>query len=97
MHPSIFANCDGDGYIEVWDINRDTEAPVVHKQTPKRSALNCLRWNPDGRRIAVGDSEGYVTLWSLDKEVAQPKSEDFMRFDELIQNQLMSMNANIRV
>ncbi len=84
VHPSIFACCDGDGFIEVWDLNKDTEAPIAHKQTPKRTALNCLRWNSDGRRIAVGDSDGYVTLWSLDKEVSQPKTEDFIRFDELI-------------
>ena len=97
VHPSIFAGCDGDGYIEVWDLNRDTEAPIAHKQTPKRTALNCLRWNSDGRRIAVGDSDGYVTLWSLDKEVGQPKTEDFIRFDELIQNQLTSLSNNTRV
>ena len=86
MHPSIFASCDGDGYVDVWDLNRDTEAPIAHKQTAKRTALNCLRWSGDGRKIAVGDSDGYVNLWSLDKEVAIPKSnEEFIRFDELMQ------------
>jgi WD40 repeat protein len=91
----MFACCDGDGFIDVWDLNKDTEAPIAHKQAPKRTALNCLRWNPDGRRIAVGDSDGYVTLWSLDKEVSQPKTEDFIRFDELIQNQLSTL-GNVR-
>jgi dynein intermediate chain len=89
VHPSMFACCDGDGFIEVWDLNKDTEAPIAHKQTARRTALNCLRWSADGRKIAVGDSDGYVNLWSLDKEVALPRStEEFMHFEELIQQQL---------
>lgn len=82
----MFACCDGDGFIEVWDLNKDTEAPIAYKQTQKRTALNCLRWSGDGRKIAVGDSDGYVNLWSLDKEVAIPRTEDFIRFEELIQS-----------
>ncbi len=89
----MFACCDGDGYIELWDLNKDTEAPIAHKQTSKRTALNCLRWNNDGRKIAVGDSDGFVNLWSVDKEISQPKSEDFMRFDDLIQSQLQQLKA----
>ena len=85
-HPSIYASCDGDGMLEVWDLNRDTESPIAQKQTTKRTALNCLKWNKDGRKIAVGDSEGYINLWSLDKEISQPKNEDNIKFEELIQN-----------
>jgi dynein intermediate chain, cytosolic len=69
VHPAIFACCDGDGFLEIWDLNRDTEGPIAVRQSSKRTALNCLKWNADGRKIAVGDSEGYVNLWSLDKEI----------------------------
>jgi dynein intermediate chain len=31
VHPSMFACCDGDGFVEVWDLNKDTEAPIAHK------------------------------------------------------------------
>lgn len=62
VHPSVFATCDGEGYIDIWDINRDTEAPIARKKTGSR-ALNSLKWSLDGRKIAVGDSEGYVSLW----------------------------------
>jgi WD40 repeat protein len=80
----MFATCDGDGYIDVWDINKDTEAPIARKLTGKR-ALNCLRWSLDGRKIAVGDSEGYVSLWSIDKETSMQKNEDFNKLERLIQ------------
>jgi dynein intermediate chain len=93
VHPSMFACCDGDGFIEVWDLNKDTEAPIAHKQSPKRCALNALKWNSDGRRLAVGDSDGFVSIWSLDKEYSQAKTEDFTRFDDLIENQMASLNT----
>lgn len=83
MHPSVFATADGDGYIDVWDINKDTEAPVARKKTGQR-ALNSLRWSLDGRKIATGDSEGYVSLWSVDKEISMQKSDDFMKLERMI-------------
>lgn len=94
VHPSIFACCDGDGFLEVWDINKDTEEPIAHKQGAKRTALNCLKWSSDGRKIAVGDSDGFVNLWNIDKEVSQPKGDmEFLRFEELVKAQLQQLKA----
>lgn len=87
VHPSVFATCDGEGYIDVWDINKDIEAPIARKKTGSR-ALNSLRWSLDGRRIAAGDSDGFVSLWSVDKDFSVQKGEDFNKLERLIsQNQ----------
>ena len=32
VHPSVFAQVDGDGFVDIWDINRDTESPIAHKK-----------------------------------------------------------------
>ena len=73
-HPSIFASCDGEGYVDIWNINANTEMPIVRKQVNENgSPLNSLRWSRDGRRIAVGDSNGFVTILSTDQELYQPK------------------------
>ena len=32
VHPSVFATCDGDGYIDIWDINKDIETPIFRKK-----------------------------------------------------------------
>ena len=85
VHPSVFATCDGDGFIDVWDINKDIEAPVARKKTGSR-ALNCLRWSMDGRKLVTGDSEGFVSLWSVDKEISMQKNEDFNKLERLIQH-----------
>lgn len=69
VHPSLFASVDGDGFIDVWDINKDVEAPIARKKVhdvsskevagvrdfDESSALSCLKWSLDGRRVAIGD------------------------------------------
>ena len=66
-HPSVFASCDAEGFVDIWNINQNTEVPIVRKPvTERNSPLNCLRWSQDGRRIAVGDSQGYVTILACD-------------------------------
>lgn len=67
VHPSVFATCDGEGYVDIWDINRDIEAPIARKKTGPKG-LNSLKWSLDGRKIATGDAEGFVSLWGVDKE-----------------------------
>ena len=62
-HPSVFASCNAEGYVDVWNINRDREAPAVHKQIQEKPRpINCLRWSRDGRRIATGDALGYISI-----------------------------------
>ena len=66
-HPSIFATCDAEGYVDIWNINASKEQPLVRKQvSDKNVPLNTLRWAADGRRIAVGDSQGHVSILSCD-------------------------------
>jgi len=91
VHPSVFASVDGDGYVDVWDINRDVETPLVHKKAFEAQGgsgqgykdyddgkeLGCLKWSRDGRRLALGDSEGFVSIWQVDKELYMPKQSDF--------------------
>lgn len=85
-HPSVFASCDAEGFVDIWNINGNVEVPVVRKQINENGGpLNCLRWSKDGRRIAVGDSQGYVTMLAIDQELAQPKPDDFQKVLDLVQ------------
>ena len=84
-HPSVFASCDAEGYVDIWNINNNVETPVVRKQiSESRNPLNCLRWSKDGRRLAVGDSQGYVTVIACDKELYEPKPDDFQKIVDLV-------------
>ena len=72
--------------MDIWNINKDIEIPIVRKQVQERQPrpFNCLRWNKDGRRIAVGDSQGYVTILAVDQELAVPKPDDFDKILDLV-------------
>ena len=86
-HPGVFASCNGEGIVDIWNINKDRESPIVHKPIQDKSRpLNSLRWNNDGRRIAVGDSKGYISILQVDPELSTPKNEDFDRITELLQD-----------
>jgi dynein intermediate chain len=69
VHPSVFACCDGEGYLEIWDLNKDVELPQVRKSISKK-AINKIRWSNDGRKIAAGDSTGKLSVWNVDKDVS---------------------------
>ena len=30
MNPTVFSSVDGEGYIDVWDISKDLESPLIH-------------------------------------------------------------------
>lgn len=98
MHPSVFAVVDGDGYVEIWDINRDAESPIVHKKAfevganaaykekeeNKNKALHCIKWSTDGRKLAIGDSDGFVSIWNVDSSLCNPRQEDFDKIEILM-------------
>jgi dynein intermediate chain len=68
VHPAVFASCDGDGALDVWNINQNHEAPVSHKKTGG-IPLNSIKWSHDGKKIAVGDAEGFLSIFNVDKDL----------------------------
>lgn len=68
INPSLFASVDGLGKLDFWDINKDIECPVYRHEVG-RDALNKLNWSQDGKRLAIGDINGRVFMYSIDKDV----------------------------
>jgi len=67
-HPSVFASCDAEGYIDVWDLGTDTESPVVHTRKDPEP-IHKIAWSQDGKRLAAGGVKGIVSVYNTDKEV----------------------------
>lgn len=87
VHPSVFASVDAEGYIDVWNINRDIDLPLVRQQVAEKpKPINTLRWSKDGRRIVTGDSAGNVTLHQVDNDLVVPKQEDFDKMMRFLHN-----------
>ena len=80
---SILAIGDGNGYLDIMDLNKDMESPRIHCKLGKE-ALNKICWTEDGKRITVGDSAGKVQLFALDKQIYSSTSEDSKKFEKLI-------------
>jgi len=85
-HPACFASTDGEGHIDLWNLNKNMESPVLRCENPnnRRLALNKCYWSIDGRKLATGDSEGTVSVFAADRSIAQPRSEDFVQFQERV-------------
>eukprot|EP00116_Pleurobrachia_bachei_P005322 sb/3465584/ len=84
VHPAVFATVDAMGRLDIWNINTDTEIPVVSVQTNARSAINRLQWSTNGREIHVGDCDGKVFVYEVKEKLASPRSEEWQRLSDTL-------------
>lgn len=82
--PGVFANVEGSGHVELWDLSRDMEVPISRiKPSTNNDAylnrpLNKIAWRrPDGSRLAVGGLDGVVTVF--DVSIPPPTKETWTR------------------
>ena len=78
INPFIFATGDGSGFIDLWDLNRDREIPTFRYNL--KSAINKLAWSYDGKKLAAGDINGHIAIFSSEKDVVNVKNEDINKF-----------------
>ncbi|GAA5972888.1 hypothetical protein JCM21900_002252 [Sporobolomyces salmonicolor] len=86
-HPALFGSVDGAGRFNLWNLNIDTEVPIVStevgpassgQQQQQRKGLNKLAWDRrEGRRAAVGSSDGRVYVYELSQELATPREGEW--------------------
>ncbi|KAI5828584.1 WD40-repeat-containing domain protein [Schizophyllum commune] len=75
-HPAVFGTVDGSGRFDVWNLNADTEVPVVSTPVGTGRAINKLRWDrKDGRRAAMGGSDGKLYIYDIGDMALYRESE----------------------
>lgn len=79
--PGVFANVEGTGHVELWDLSRDMEVPLSRAKPSSQNdsylnrPLNKLAWRkPDGSRIAVGGLDGVVTVFDVAIQPSEKES-----------------------
>lgn len=64
-HPALFSTVDGTGQFDLWNLNADTEEPFVSTQVGSGKALNKIAWDKEGRKTAIGSSDGHVYVYDI--------------------------------
>ena len=82
INPSLFVSGDGAGNLDFWDLNKDRELPVFRYNL--KSVINKISWSTDGKKLAVGDATGRVSIFNAEKDVYTTKQEDYIKFDNVI-------------
>jgi len=76
-HPAVFGCVDGSGKFDLWNLNADTEVPVVSTQVSADHAVNKLEWDrKDGRRAALGSSDGRLYIYDIG-DLAAPRETEW--------------------
>jgi len=75
-HPAMFGTVDGSGKFDLWNLNIDTEVPVASTPIGSNRAINKLEWDrKDGRRAALGSSDGKLYIYDVGDMVIPRESE----------------------
>ncbi|KAI9355136.1 WD40-repeat-containing domain protein [Zopfochytrium polystomum] len=82
-HPAVFGCVDGTGRFDVYDLNQETEVPTVSTLVGSGKALNKLQWDAEGRKAAIGSSDGQLYVYDVG-ELAQPDAEAAQLFQKTV-------------
>lgn len=85
IHPSLFVSADGNGELDFWNPNSDTEAPVKSSTVGEgKQSVNRVRWSRDGRQLAAGDAAGHVYIYDISEQIAVPRGDESARLKDTI-------------
>ncbi|KAJ8522741.1 hypothetical protein ONZ45_g723 [Pleurotus djamor] len=83
-HPALFGMVDGSGKFDLWNLNVDTEVPVVSTPVGSGRAINKLKWDgKDGRRAALGGSDGRLYIYDIG-DMAIPRDGEWLELQKTV-------------
>ncbi|KAF9477779.1 cytoplasmic dynein intermediate chain [Pholiota conissans] len=93
-HPASFGMVDGSGRFDVWNLNADTEVPVVSTVVGSGRALNKMQWDrKDGRRAALGGSDGRLYVYDIG-DMALPRESEWTDMQKTVASLVGSGQVN---
>ncbi|KAJ7636047.1 WD40-repeat-containing domain protein [Mycena polygramma] len=84
QHPALFGSVDGSGKFDLWNLNTDTEVPVVSTTVGTGRAINKLQWNKDGRHAALGGSDGKLYVYDIGDMGANPREAEWAELQKVV-------------
>lgn len=93
-HPALFGTADGSGKFLLWNLNQDTEVPVVSTTVGSGRAINKIQWDgKDGRRAALGGSDGKLYVYDIG-DMAIPRESEWTDMQRTVSGIVGGGNAN---
>ncbi|CAG8509792.1 3071_t:CDS:10 [Funneliformis caledonium] len=93
-HPALFASVDGTGKFSVWNLNVDTEVPIVSTQVGSQAkALNKINWDKEGRKTAIGSSDGRIHIYDIG-ELAYPRDDEWFIMQKTISEMINTTESH---
>ncbi|KAK1215473.1 hypothetical protein PQX77_021907 [Marasmius sp. AFHP31] len=84
QHPALFGTVDGSGKFDIWNLNADTEVPIISTGVGSGRALNKLQWDrKDGRRAALGGGDGKLYVYDIG-DLATPKESEWNELQKTV-------------
>ncbi|XP_049546332.1 cytoplasmic dynein 1 intermediate chain isoform X1 [Anopheles darlingi] len=88
IHPALFACVNGNGRLDLWNLNQDTEVPTASVIVDGQQGLNRVSWTPSGLHVTVGDDTGRVHVYDVADNLANPRMDEWNRLSGVL-NELM--------
>ncbi|PPQ63385.1 hypothetical protein CVT24_005650 [Panaeolus cyanescens] len=93
-HPAVFGSVDGSGRFDLWNLNADTEVPVVSTSVGTGRAINKLQWDrKEGRRAALGGSDGRLYVYDIG-DMALPRETEWTDLQKTVAGMVGGGQAN---
>jgi dynein intermediate chain len=70
--------------MDLWNLNEQTEVPIIKSAIGGGKAINKLCWSPTGESILAGDSAGSILMTELPADLTQAKAEEWHRFEHTL-------------
>ncbi|CAF4760625.1 unnamed protein product, partial [Rotaria sp. Silwood2] len=86
VHPSVFLTCDITGRFDIWNLNHDSELPLLSTTLDGNVALNKCLWAHNGQQIILGDDQGKLRLYGVNEFLTNPKPDDFNKLRSTLQD-----------
>ncbi|OQV23900.1 Cytoplasmic dynein 1 intermediate chain 2 [Hypsibius exemplaris] len=83
-NPAVFTTVDGSGSLDFWNLNRETEIPILKVPLEGSPSASRLLWTPSGQQLLVGDNSGKLHVYDV-KEVAGSRADDLTQLEKTIQ------------
>jgi len=86
IHPALFAAVDGNGRLDLWNLNLDAEVPRESVLVDAGVALNKVLWLNSGLQLAVADDMGKIYVYDVGEQMGLPNPSEWSHFVRTIQD-----------